>query len=293
MVNPIPEGTHTVTPHLIVRGGDRAIEFYKQAFGAVEVVRHLAPDGSIMHGELRIGDSPVYLAEENAAWGSLSPLALGGSPVTIHLFVPDVDASFERAIQAGGSVRMPLSDAFWGDRYGQLGDPFGHVWSIATHKEDVSPEELERRLREAFASMPPPEPEPEPASQAAAADPPGREVPRRSAPRPAPRRRPAKKKAVKKAAKKAKKKVAKKKAAGKRTTKKKVARKAGRKGSKKVAKKKVARKKVARKKVAKAGRKKRAKKPARKKVARKAPGRKGRKKPAGRKKAARRRGAKK
>jgi uncharacterized glyoxalase superfamily protein PhnB len=273
MVNPIPEGTHTVTPHLIVRGGDRAIEFYKQAFGAVETTRMPAPDGSIMHAELRIGDSPVYLAEENPAWGALSPLALGGSPVSIHLYVPDVDASFERAIQAGATVRMPLSNAFWGDRYGQLGDPFGHVWSIATHTEDVSPEELERRARETFASMPAQEagaasrPEPEPT---------GGEVRRRSAPQPAePRPKPAARKPARRPAKKAaKKKTARKKTAKKKVAKKRAVKKATRKKTaRKVARRKPARKKPARKKAKKTARRKparrKARKTARKKTARK------------------------
>jgi len=261
MVNPIPEGTHTVTPHLIVRSADRAIDFYKQAFGAVEVTRHPSPDGSIMHAELRIGDSPLYLADENPAWGALSPLALGGSPVTIHLFVPDADATFERAVQAGATVRMPIDDAFWGDRYAQVGDPFGHVWSIATHKEDVSAEEMDRRAREAFAAMPaPPAPpsQPEPVPE-----PTGEEVPRRSAPPPAAPRSAARKAIQKKAPKR------------------RVAKKAGK---KKVAKKKVAKKKVAKKKtVRKAAKKKATRKPARKKAAGKV----------ARKKAPRRRGTKK
>jgi uncharacterized glyoxalase superfamily protein PhnB len=282
MVNPIPEGTHTITPHLVVRGGDRAIEFYKQAFGAVETTRMQGPDGSIMHAELRIGDSPLYLADENPAWGAISPLALGGSPVSIHLYVHDVDAAFDRAIQAGATVRMPLSDAFWGDRYGQVGDPFGHIWSVATHKEDVSSEEMERRVRESFASMPAgdsgsssepesaPEPQPEPT---------GGEVPRRSAPRPAarpktPRRKTAARKKV------AKKKVAKKKVAKKKVAKKKVAKKkvAARKKTA-TRKKTAARKKTARRKTAakrktparrKVAKKKTARRAARKKTARKA-----------------------
>jgi len=232
MVNPIPEGTHTVTPHLIVRSADRAIDFYKQAFGAVEVTRHPSPDGSIMHAELRIGDSPLYLADENPAWGALSPLALGGSPVTIHLFVPDADATFERAVQAGATVRMPIDDAFWGDRYGQVGDPFGHVWSIATHKEDVAPGEMMRRAEEFFASMPPP-------------------------PKPAPRKKAAAKKAKKKAGAGKKKPARRKKA----VRKKKVA------GKKPARKKKATRKKAAPKKKAARG-KRRAGKPARSKAAR-------------------------
>ena len=150
MAQPIPEGTHTVTPHLIVKGGARAIDFYGAAFGAVEHYRMPAPGGAIGHAELQIGDSVIFLADEFP--GNPGPRKLKGSPVTIHLYVPDADATFAQAVKAGAKVKMPLMDMFWGDRYGIVVDPFGHVWSIATHKEDVSPEEMARRM----AAMPPP-----------------------------------------------------------------------------------------------------------------------------------------
>ncbi|HJT78638.1 MAG TPA: VOC family protein [Gemmataceae bacterium] len=151
-VRSVPEGYHTLTPHLVVRGAAAAIDFYKQAFGATEICRHVGPDGqSLMHAQLRIGDSLLFLADEFPQ--CRSPQALGGSPVTLALYVEDCDAVFKRAVAAGATVRMPLADMFWGDRYGCLIDPFGHVWSVATHKEDVPPEELARRAQAAFAHM--------------------------------------------------------------------------------------------------------------------------------------------
>ena len=153
MVKPIPVGTHTVTPHLIIKGAARAIEFYAAAFGAVEHYRMPGPDGrSVAHAELKIGDSLVYLADEFPG-GADSPASLGGTSVVIHLFVEDVDAWFARAVKAGAKVKMPATDMFWGDRYGQVEDPFGHVWSIATHVEDLGPEERAKRAKDAFASM--------------------------------------------------------------------------------------------------------------------------------------------
>jgi uncharacterized glyoxalase superfamily protein PhnB len=145
-IKPIPEGYHTITPHLVVRGGAAAIEFYKRAFGATEGGRMPGPDGLIMHAELRIGDSPLFLMDESPATGSKSPLALGGSPFVIHLYVEDVDAAFERATKAGAKVVLPLADQFWGDRYGMVIDPFGHHWSLATHKEDLTPQEMTQRM---------------------------------------------------------------------------------------------------------------------------------------------------
>ena len=143
----VPEGFHTVTPHLEVRGAAKAIEFYKKAFGATEIFRNYGPDGkAIMHAQLRIGDSPVLLHDEFQEAGVSSPHALEGSPVTLHLYVEDADAVFRQAVAAGATVDMPIQDMFWGDRYGQLTDPFGHVWSIGTHKEDVSVEEAKRRM---------------------------------------------------------------------------------------------------------------------------------------------------
>jgi uncharacterized glyoxalase superfamily protein PhnB len=151
-VRAIPQGLHTLTPHLVVRGAAAAIDFYKQAFGAIEICRHVGPDGrSLMHAQLRIGDSALLLNDEFPQCPS--PQGLGGSPVALALYVEDCDAVFNRAVAAGATVRMPLADMFWGDRYGCLIDPFGHVWSVATHKEDVSPEELARRAQAAFAHM--------------------------------------------------------------------------------------------------------------------------------------------
>lgn len=150
---PIPEGMTGVIPHLTVKDAARAIDFYQRAFGATELSRHGMPDGSIMHASLKIGGGTVFLNDEFKEWGSFSPQSLGGSPVFLMLYVPDVDATFQRAVEAGAEVKMPVADQFWGDRYGLLADPFGHLWEIATHKEDVPTEELERRGREAMAQM--------------------------------------------------------------------------------------------------------------------------------------------
>lgn len=155
MVEAIPEGTHSVTPHLVVNGGARAIDFYAAAFGAVEHYRMPGPGGSVAHAEIQVGDSVIYLADEFPG-GSPSPRSLKGSPVVLHLYVADADAAFARAVGAGAKVKMPLMDMFWGDRYGQVVDPFGHTWSIATHVEDVAPEEMARRAETAMASMGPP-----------------------------------------------------------------------------------------------------------------------------------------
>jgi uncharacterized glyoxalase superfamily protein PhnB len=134
---------------MIVRDAARAIEFYKQAFGAVErggVMK--GPDGKVMHAELRIGDSIVMLADEFPQYGSMSPLSSGGSGMALHIYVEDVDSAFDRATQAGATVEMPLTDMFWGDRYGKLADPFGHKWSIATHKRDMSSEEMDKEMKQ-------------------------------------------------------------------------------------------------------------------------------------------------
>jgi PhnB protein len=152
-VRPIPEGFHTVTPHLVCAGAADAIAFYKQAFGAVESGRMDGPDGKVMHAELRIGDSPIMLADEFPEYGSCGPKALKGSPVAIHLYVPDADAVWEQALAAGAEVLMPISDTFWGDRYGQVTDPFGHRWSIATHKRDMTPQQMEAAMHEAMQAM--------------------------------------------------------------------------------------------------------------------------------------------
>jgi uncharacterized glyoxalase superfamily protein PhnB len=143
-VKPIPAGIHTVTPHLVCAGAADAIEFYKQAFNAVEMMRLKGPQEKLMHASIRIGDSVVMLVDEMPEWGSLGPKALKGSSVVIHLYVEDVDTAYARAISAGAKAIMPPSDMFWGDRYGQLEDPFGHRWSIATHMRDLTAEEIQQ-----------------------------------------------------------------------------------------------------------------------------------------------------
>ncbi len=144
-VKPIPAGYHAITPYLIVDGAAAAIEFYRQAFGASELFRMPGPDGTLGHAEIRIGDSPVMLADEHPQVGARGPKALGGSPVSILLYVEDCDATVARAVAAGAKITRPLADQFYGDRMGSLEDPFGHIWHVATHKEDVSPEEMQRR----------------------------------------------------------------------------------------------------------------------------------------------------
>jgi PhnB protein len=144
-VQPIPEGYHSATPYLIVNGAARAIEFYQRAFGATEIMRFAMPDGNIGHAEIKIGNSPIMLADEFPEMGYKGPQSLGGSPVSIMLYVEDVDSVFNRAVAAGGSIREGVQDKFYGDRTGTLQDPFGHVWHIATHKEDMSLEEMHRR----------------------------------------------------------------------------------------------------------------------------------------------------
>jgi PhnB protein len=144
-VQPIPEGYHTATPYLIVKGAASAIEFYKKAFGATELLRMVQADGRIGHAEIKIGDSPIMLADEFPEMGARGPQSLGGSPVSILLHVEDVDALFSQAVAAGAKVLRPVQDQFYGDRSGGVTDPFGHLWYIATHKEDVSPEELKKR----------------------------------------------------------------------------------------------------------------------------------------------------
>ena len=149
---PIPEGFHTIAPHLIIKGAADAIGFYKKAFGAEEVMRMPGPDGkTVMHAELKIGNSMVMIADEFPDMGCLSPKSLKGSPVTLHVYVSDVDKVFQQAISAGATAKMPPADMFWGDRYGKLTDPFGHDWSVATHKYDVTPEECAKAAAEAFA----------------------------------------------------------------------------------------------------------------------------------------------
>lgn len=147
-VKPIPDGMRTVTPHLVCAGAAAAIDFYKKAFGAIEEMRLPGPDGKLMHGCVRIGDSAVMLVDENPQWGALGPKALKGSPVTIHLYVPDADAFVAKAQKAGATVKMPVQEMFWGDRYGLLEDPFGHLWAVATHVKDATPEEMKKAMQE-------------------------------------------------------------------------------------------------------------------------------------------------
>ena len=153
-VKPIPEGNHSVTAGLVVRDGKKAIEFYKAAFDAKLLNVMNGPDGkSVMHAELKIGDTKIYLGDENPDMGARSAQALGGSPVSLNIYTEDCDAMFKKAIAAGGTVKMPLDNMFWGDRYGKITDPFGHEWGIATHVEDVSEAEMEKRGKEWFATM--------------------------------------------------------------------------------------------------------------------------------------------
>jgi PhnB protein len=148
---PVPPGHHTVTPYLAIKNALRALEFYTKAFGAAEVYRLVMPDGRLGHAEIRLGDSLIMLADEFPEYGGKAPDTLGGSPVALHLYVDDVDQFFRRALAAGARERKPVMDQFYGDRSGQLEDPFGHLWWVATHKEDLSPEEVQRRAESMFA----------------------------------------------------------------------------------------------------------------------------------------------
>ncbi|AZS80449.1 VOC family protein [Achromobacter spanius] len=143
---PIPAGMHTLTAHIICEGAADAIAFYKKAFNAEELARLPGPGGKIMHAAVRIGDSVLMLMDDFAEWGSLGPKALKGTPVTLHLYVKDVDAAMKQAVDAGATLAMPAEDMFWGDRYGQVVDPFGHRWSIATHQFDYTPEEIQQNM---------------------------------------------------------------------------------------------------------------------------------------------------
>jgi PhnB protein len=152
----LPAGMSEVTPYLSVRGAARALDFYKRAFGARELMRLPMPDGRLGHAEMRIGGVVVYLADESPEMGGTrSPQALGGSSVNLHVYVKDVDRTFARAVAAGATARMPPTDMFWGDRYARLTDPFGHEWGLATHREDVPPREMARRAAAAMAQMKP------------------------------------------------------------------------------------------------------------------------------------------
>ncbi|HYL77976.1 MAG TPA: VOC family protein [Bryobacteraceae bacterium] len=157
-VQPIPQGYHSVTPYLTVNDAARAIDFYRRAFGAKETVRMDGPQGKIAHAELKIGDSMIMIADEMSGAGCRSPHSLHGTSVGIFLYVDNVDRVFDQAKSAGARVEMPLADQFWGDRYGKLTDPFGHSWSLATHKEDVKPEEMKKRMKDAMSKMEQPQP---------------------------------------------------------------------------------------------------------------------------------------
>ncbi|HUK94815.1 MAG TPA: VOC family protein [Gaiellaceae bacterium] len=152
-VKPIPEGYHSVTPYLAVEDASKAIEFYKEAFGAEELMRMPGPDGKIAHATIQIGDSKVMLSDPFDQSTVRPPAERGGPTGSIFLYVEDVDATFERATDAGAEVTMPLDDMFWGDRFGSITDPFGHVWSLATHKEDLTEEEMAERGKVAMAEM--------------------------------------------------------------------------------------------------------------------------------------------
>ena len=153
MADPIPCGMHSITPHIIVNGAAKAVEFYKKVFGAEQIGPiSTMPDGKVMHAHLKIGDSHLMMADEFPQGSCRSPQSLGGSPVVLTLYVTDVDATWKKATEAGAKVVFPLANQFWGDRYGQVADPFGHVWALATHIEDVSPAELEERAKSMFAN---------------------------------------------------------------------------------------------------------------------------------------------
>lgn len=148
---PVPPGYHSITPSIIVRDAAGAIEFYKRAFGAEEAERMIGPDGKVMHAEIRIGDSVVMLGDENPEWGMQSPLSTNGNPGSLHIYVDDADAAFDRALRAGAKVKQPLEDAFWGDRYGKVTDPYGHQWGIATRVKEMTQEQMRKAGEEWMA----------------------------------------------------------------------------------------------------------------------------------------------
>ena len=153
-VKAVPEGTHSITVHLSVKEATKAIDFYQKAFGAQLLNVHKTPDGKVIHATLKFGDSQVMLADEFPGMGTIaSPQTLGGSTVVLNYYVEDVDGLFNQAVAAGAKVTMPLANQFWGDRYGQVVDPFGHAWALGSHVEDVAPEEMERRANAMFAEM--------------------------------------------------------------------------------------------------------------------------------------------
>ncbi len=150
-VKPIPQGYHSVTPYLTVSDANKALDFYKRAFGAHEIMRMDAPNGKIGHAEIKIGDSIIMIADEMPGSGTKAPQTLGGTSAGVFLYVEDADAVFQKAVQSGAQVAVPLADMFWGDRFGTVRDPFGHSWSVATHKEDVAPAEMSKRMKEAMS----------------------------------------------------------------------------------------------------------------------------------------------
>jgi PhnB protein len=149
---PIPKGHRAVTPYLAIKNASKALEFYKRAFGATEHYKLMMPDGRVGHAEIRLGDSLIMLSDEFPEYGGKAPDTLGGSPVSLHLYVEDVDAFVRNALDAGAKEVKPVMDQFYGDRSGQLEDPFGHLWWVATHKEDVAPDEMQKRVQAMFAS---------------------------------------------------------------------------------------------------------------------------------------------
>jgi PhnB protein len=152
-VKPIPEGFRSLTPSLTLKNCAAALDFYKRAFGAEEIYVLRSPDGKIAHAELKIGDSILMLGDEFDFGHCRSPQTLGGSTGALHIYIPEVDQAFERAVQAGAEVKTPVADMFWGDRYGVVTDPFGHMWGLATHVEDLSPAEIEERAKDFYAKM--------------------------------------------------------------------------------------------------------------------------------------------
>jgi len=152
-VQPIPPGYHTLVPHLVVRNAKDAIDFYKKAFGAEERRRLLTPTGQILHAELQIGDARLFLAEEMPMGGCKSPQSLSGTSITLHVWSENAGATIERAVRAGATVTLPPMDAFWGDRYGRLKDPFGHEWSVGTHQRDMTSDEMAKAAQDACAKM--------------------------------------------------------------------------------------------------------------------------------------------
>jgi len=153
MTEPIPDGFHTATPSLVVGNSNDAIDFYKKAFGAKEIYKFPTPDGKILHAMIQIGDSFIMMSDEFSAMGIKSPKTLGGTGVTLHLYVENADKIFKQAVEAGAVITMPIIDAFWGDRFGTVIDPFGHSWSIATHKIDMTPDGLRKAGEQYFASL--------------------------------------------------------------------------------------------------------------------------------------------